>query len=356
MKANERRIPKRWTKEEDRILYEETQKQESAGDTKDWHRIATKLPGRTNKDCRKRWVNKVRGGLKKGAWNESEDNRLLEAVQKHSQRWTLVANDVGFRSPDQCAKRWQLKLDPNLEHRGWAVEEDELLLQLVRDHGREWKMFQGQSFPGKSTNELKNREASVDSSGSSTSSNSGSEEGEGPPSDDFSKATTVESIDFQCTAEDITMEWMRSLDDPSMWSNCFDPNCDQTQEYLAPDWDMLDQATMGDFNSDVLQKNSRLSNALCCPQIPTSRMAAPELESAILFSSPSDSITQAMENILFDASSTQIMAGGKIDSTTVLGSMFGKVVLTIDECSRGTLDAMLDLAESNKGKSKLEII
>ncbi|KAI1402269.1 Homeodomain-like protein [Hypoxylon fuscum] len=130
MNPTERRIPKRWTEEEDRILHDETQKQALTGNIKDWHRIAAKLPGRTNKDCRKRWVNKVCGSLKKGAWNEDEDDRLLKAVDKYGQKWTLVANDVGFRSPDQCAKRWQSSLDPNLEHGGWTTEEFEIMDEI----------------------------------------------------------------------------------------------------------------------------------------------------------------------------------------------------------------------------------
>lgn len=60
--------------------------QVSARQIKDWNRIAAKLPGRTNKDCRKRWVNKVCGSLKKGAWNKEEDERLRDAVSIHGQR------------------------------------------------------------------------------------------------------------------------------------------------------------------------------------------------------------------------------------------------------------------------------
>jgi hypothetical protein len=56
------------------------------GEVKDWNRIASQLPGRTNKDCRKRWVNKVRGSLKKGSWDEDEDERLSRAVKIHGQR------------------------------------------------------------------------------------------------------------------------------------------------------------------------------------------------------------------------------------------------------------------------------
>lgn len=54
---------------------------------KDWHRIAAKIPNRTNKDCRKRWVNKVRGGLRSGPWSEAEDQKLRDAVEKYGQRW-----------------------------------------------------------------------------------------------------------------------------------------------------------------------------------------------------------------------------------------------------------------------------
>ena len=35
------------------------------GDIKDWNEIAKKIPGRNNKDCRKRFMNEVTGGLKK---------------------------------------------------------------------------------------------------------------------------------------------------------------------------------------------------------------------------------------------------------------------------------------------------
>ncbi|KAK0669797.1 Homeodomain-like protein [Cercophora samala] len=148
---------KRWTEEEDSILYEEAMKQSTTGNVRDWHRIATKLPGRTNKDCRKRWVNKVCGGLKKGLWDPEEDRRLQSAVEKHGLRWPLIAAEVGYRSPDQCAKRWQYGLDPRLKHREWTAEEDKLLLSLVQERGREWKAIQHSHYPSRSRIDLKNR-------------------------------------------------------------------------------------------------------------------------------------------------------------------------------------------------------
>lgn len=53
------------------------------GETIDWRQIATKLPGRTNKDCRKRWYNAVADGINKGQWTKGEDERLKRGVESH---------------------------------------------------------------------------------------------------------------------------------------------------------------------------------------------------------------------------------------------------------------------------------
>ncbi|KAF2683958.1 hypothetical protein K458DRAFT_303512, partial [Lentithecium fluviatile CBS 122367] len=120
-------------------------------------RIAAKLPGRTNKDCRKRWHNSVAGGLKKGQWSKSEDVQLARGVQQYGQRWTLVANIVGSRSADQCAKRWQQSLDPDLDRSEWCDVEDKVLIEAVRRLGRHWKDIQRHHFAGRSKNCIKNR-------------------------------------------------------------------------------------------------------------------------------------------------------------------------------------------------------
>jgi len=73
----------------------------NSGDVRDWCRIADQLPGRTNKDCRKRWHNSVAGGLKKGQWSKSEDQLLIMGVEQYGQKWTLVATCVTSRSADR---------------------------------------------------------------------------------------------------------------------------------------------------------------------------------------------------------------------------------------------------------------
>lgn len=117
------RQPRKWTLSEDRILREQVEAQSINGDIRDWCRVADQLPGRTNKDCRKRWHNSVAGGLKKGQWARSEDDLLIKAVKQHGQKWTLVATSVTSRSADQCAKRWQQSLDPDLDRSEWLETE-----------------------------------------------------------------------------------------------------------------------------------------------------------------------------------------------------------------------------------------
>ena len=57
----------------------------SQGCLRDWNRIAAKLPGRTNKDCRKRW-GKVCENVNKGVWSSKEDEQLRAAVEKFGPR------------------------------------------------------------------------------------------------------------------------------------------------------------------------------------------------------------------------------------------------------------------------------
>lgn len=58
-----------------------------SGSISDWDRIAKNLPGRSNKDCRKRWLNVVAGGLRKGAWTNYEDTQLQKGVKEFGSRF-----------------------------------------------------------------------------------------------------------------------------------------------------------------------------------------------------------------------------------------------------------------------------
>ncbi|KAK7702767.1 hypothetical protein SLS57_011205 [Botryosphaeria dothidea] len=148
---------KKWSPEEDEILLQQVTLLSSQGKAKDWTAIASAVPGRSNKDCRKRWCNHLVGGLRKGPWDPSEDRRLAIGVKEYGVQWPLVAEEVGTRSADQCAKRWQHSLDPSLDRSKWTEEEEEKLLKAVEKHGRAWKLIQTEYFPGRATNNVKNK-------------------------------------------------------------------------------------------------------------------------------------------------------------------------------------------------------
>lgn len=64
---------------------------DGSGSICDWDKIAKNLPGRSNKDCRKRWLNVVAGGLRKGAWTSYEDSQLQEGVKEFGSRLDGIA-------------------------------------------------------------------------------------------------------------------------------------------------------------------------------------------------------------------------------------------------------------------------
>jgi hypothetical protein len=88
-----------------------------------WHLIAHAIPGRTNKDCRKRWHSKLVADVNKGPWTPDEDARLYNAVKAHGTKWVLVASQVETRNGDQCSKRWNNTVNPEIDHSSWTKGE-----------------------------------------------------------------------------------------------------------------------------------------------------------------------------------------------------------------------------------------
>ncbi|KAI1194944.1 Homeodomain-like protein [Nemania serpens] len=92
-----------------------------------------------------------------GTWSAEEDDRLRSAIDRHGTRWVLVATDVVTRNGDQCAKRWNENLNPELDHSPWSPIEDKLLLHLVEVYGRNWKFLASNHLESRAPLALKNR-------------------------------------------------------------------------------------------------------------------------------------------------------------------------------------------------------
>ncbi|KAI0905320.1 hypothetical protein F4823DRAFT_611535 [Ustulina deusta] len=126
-----------------------------------WRDLAKSVPGRSNKDCRRRWWNTLAGCTVKGPWSESEDERLMHAVGSYGPQWTQVAAAVGTRHSDQCSSHWTQVLDPDINHSDFTPDEDCRLLQAVKSQGTNWTGISAHHTPRRTTLALKNRYATL---------------------------------------------------------------------------------------------------------------------------------------------------------------------------------------------------
>ncbi|KAF9003570.1 Homeodomain-like protein [Cyathus striatus] len=123
-----------------------------------WLAIAKHVPGRTNKDCRKRWCTKMLVPAVKGGWSPEEDTLLVKAIEKYgTNRWPLVSSMVGTRKSCQCARRWYDTLNPSIDRTPWSKDDDAKLLAAVNNHGKKWSYIAKTFFSGRTGLATKNR-------------------------------------------------------------------------------------------------------------------------------------------------------------------------------------------------------
>ncbi|KAK7468569.1 hypothetical protein VKT23_003073 [Stygiomarasmius scandens] len=124
-----------WSKEEDELL---RQAIATHGTRDNWKAVASVVPGRTNKACRKRWLHSLSPGVKKSAWSPEEDRLLIELYNIHGPKWSHIARHIQGRTDDACSKRYNEALDPSLKKHSWTPEEDNQLLLLHAELGEKW--------------------------------------------------------------------------------------------------------------------------------------------------------------------------------------------------------------------------
>ena len=111
-KVGGQRIPPRkgtWSKEEDRLLLTAVALYE-----KKWSLVAKMVPGRSDVQCRERYVNCLDPTIKSGLpWTQEEDETLLSGATEHTTpggkiRWAKVAGRLSGRTDNMCLKRYLL--------------------------------------------------------------------------------------------------------------------------------------------------------------------------------------------------------------------------------------------------------
>ncbi|XP_024022157.1 uncharacterized protein LOC21400403 isoform X2 [Morus notabilis] len=101
----------RWTPDEDKRL----KVAQMLFGPRNWKKIAQFVPGRTEVQCRERWVNSLDPSLNWGKWTAEEDSKLREATVKHGHCWSKVAAALPRRTDNMCRRRWK-RLHPDEVH------------------------------------------------------------------------------------------------------------------------------------------------------------------------------------------------------------------------------------------------
>jgi hypothetical protein len=97
----------------------------------------------------------------KAKWSPDEDEMLLQVIQDHGPSdWNSIATSLPGRTGKQCRERWISKLSPAYTSEPWTKDEDQLLIRLQSELGNQWSKFRS-SFPHRSTISIKNRWISI---------------------------------------------------------------------------------------------------------------------------------------------------------------------------------------------------
>ncbi|CAD8137614.1 unnamed protein product [Paramecium pentaurelia] len=147
-----KRVVKIWTPEEDEMLQDFYEKFNG-----NWTLVAQAIPGRNQSQCSQRWkrINPNRIKMRK-QWTEEEDRQVLRLIQKFGKNWKRIENEMTGRSGKQIRERFINKLDKTINHDPFDEKEDEEIYKLYISLGPRWSEI-SKNLKGRPENSVKNR-------------------------------------------------------------------------------------------------------------------------------------------------------------------------------------------------------
>nr|AAL01246.1 glabrous 1 [Arabidopsis lyrata] len=88
---------------------------------------------------------------KKGLWTVEEDNILMDYVLNHGTgQWNRIVRKTGLkRCGKSCRLRWMNYLSPNVNKGNFTEQEEDLIIRLHKLLGNRWSLINSQKSTGK---------------------------------------------------------------------------------------------------------------------------------------------------------------------------------------------------------------